>query len=269
MQTAPFTVLMAVYKNDQPKLFDRALDSVYKNTLTPSKVLLVVDGPIPNSIKEIIYHYQLQFNLDVLFLDENVGLANALNQGLNRIDTPWVVRADADDINLEQRFETLAGFMNEKFDLVGSAIQEVDHNGKLLEMRAPPLTQKEIIQFAKRRNPFNHMSVCFRLSMAKACGGYPNIFLKEDYALWALMLGSGAKVLNLATPLVHATAGQAMFKRRGGLKYVFAEIQLQKHLIRTGINNLFFAVLFGISRSIVYLMPSVIRGFIYTCFLRT
>ena len=268
MQFNPFTVLIAVYKNDTPELFEKALSSVYANTLLPSQVLLIVDGPISESIITIINRYCVERGLMARYLDSNVGLAKALNIGLGYVKTEWVIRADSDDINLPNRFETLASYMNENYDLLGSAIQEVDSFGVKLGLRAPPLSQSEIIKFARKRNPFNHMSVAFRVQFAINCGGYPDIFLKEDYGLWASMLNAGARVINLSEPLVLATAGDSMYKRRGGIKYVYAEIKLQKHLIRKGISTPFFALIYGLSRSAVYLIPNQVRGVIYRHLLR-
>ncbi len=268
MQFNPFTVLIAVYKNDIPELFEKALSSIYVNTLSPTKVLLIVDGPIPDSIITAINRYKDEKGLEALYLESNVGLAKALNIGLVYVKTEWVIRADSDDINLSNRFETLAPYMNDSYDLLGSAIQEVDSFGVKLGLRAPPLKQAEIIKFARKRNPFNHMSVAFRVPLAISCGGYPDIFLKEDYGLWASMLSAGARVINLSEPLVLATAGNSMYKRRGGFRYVYAEIKLQKHLIRKGISNIFFALIYGVSRSAVYLVPYQVRGLFYRWLLR-
>ena len=268
MHPIEFTVLIAVYKNDSSELFEKALSSIYLNTQKPSKVLLVVDGPVPQSISNIINRYSVHTNLEVKYLPQNVGLAKALNIGLELVRTEWVIRADSDDLNLENRFEVLCDYMYQGYDLIGSAIQEVDEDGIKLGLRSPPLLQTDIVKFARKRNPFNHMSVAYKTAFAVECGGYPDIFLKEDYGLWASMLCSGAKVINLSAPLVLATAGAAMYKRRGGLRYVWAELKLQKHLIDTGISNVFYACIYGISRSIVYLIPNQIRAIIYSRLLR-
>jgi hypothetical protein len=45
-----FTVLMAVYGKDDPKLFTKALASVFDNDLKPDHMVLVVDGPVHGAI---------------------------------------------------------------------------------------------------------------------------------------------------------------------------------------------------------------------------
>ena len=265
-----FTVLMAVYHGDDADLFERAVRSVFANTLLPNAFLLVVDGPIHQLLAAVINRLEAEFSINVLYLPENQGLARALNAGVNKVKTEWIVRADADDINMPERFECLAYAVasTEMPDLVGSAIVEVDKDGNVLGIRRTALTHHEIVQFAKYRNPFNHMAVAYKSDLARECGGYPQIHLKEDYGLWALMISKGARLANSSEVLVKATAGRDMYKRRGGLRYAKAEIDLQLHLVSCGIKGRFSALSHGIMRSVVFLMPPEIRGFIYEKLLR-
>jgi len=236
-----FTLLMAVYKGDDVDLFERALQSVFDNTLQPDEFILVVDGPIPKALNLIIQLYQEKFNTQVIYLPVNKGLSHALNAGLAKVRTDWVVRADADDINLPDRFMLLANVASgtEAPDLIGGAINEIDRNGNILTTRRTPLSHFEIVQFAKYRNPFNHMSVAYSRKLALQCGGYPHIYLREDYALWANMLSKGAKTLNLPDVLIHATAGHDLNLRRGGWRYAWAELELQRHLVKCKIKSPF------------------------------
>ena len=53
----PFSVAMCVYGGDNPEWFDTALESVILQTIQPTEIVLVVDGPIPQSIQTIIDKY--------------------------------------------------------------------------------------------------------------------------------------------------------------------------------------------------------------------
>jgi hypothetical protein len=75
----------------------------------------------------------------LLFLSKNVGLALALNEGIKKINYPWVVRADADDFNFKNRFSVLAREINhntnmqieeEKFDFRGPRNVKENYNKK-------------------------------------------------------------------------------------------------------------------------------------------
>ncbi|MCR5798005.1 MAG: glycosyltransferase [Eubacterium sp.] len=53
-----FSVATSVYKNDNPEWFDTALESIIvKQTVKPSEVVLVVDGPVPEGIQHVINKY--------------------------------------------------------------------------------------------------------------------------------------------------------------------------------------------------------------------
>lgn len=55
----PFSVAMSVYGKDNAEWFDLALESVtLKQTVKPSEIVLVVDGPVPEEIHRVIEKYQ-------------------------------------------------------------------------------------------------------------------------------------------------------------------------------------------------------------------
>jgi len=266
-----FTVLMALYHGDRPELFDQAIHSVFSNTLLPDDFVVVVDGPIHEQLESAVNKIQSQYPLiQFIFLPKNQGLAYALNIGLELVKTEWVARADADDINLPKRFEIQANIIikNPQIQLLGSSILEVDQNGSPLAIREMPCSESEIRKFARRRNPFNHMSVVYRTNVVRACGGYPHIFLKEDYGLWSLLLARNVRAMNTDHILVHASAGMEMFRRRGGLRYAKSEWAMQKLLIQCGLKGSWSAILDGCIRATFFLIPSRIRGFFYLRFLR-
>lgn len=53
-----FSVSMCVFKNDDPEHFNQAIASIIHQTVQPTEIVLVVDGPIPDSIEMIISKYQ-------------------------------------------------------------------------------------------------------------------------------------------------------------------------------------------------------------------
>lgn len=268
MKDTDFTVLMAVYGRDDPDLFYKSLRSVFANSLTPNAVVLVVDGPVPESIHRIINTYRSNPCMLVIHLPTNGGLAKALNIGLTHIKTEWVVRADADDLNHRHRFEILCKAMSDDVDLIGSSISEVEHDGIIICERRLPLNHDEIIKFMRRRNPFNHMTVAFRVDLARRCGGYPLLHLREDYALWIRMCALGARMRNLPQILVEATTGREMYERRGGWRYAKGEWALQRLLVNEGMKSPALAVIDLILRASIFLAPKSLRRMFYEKLLR-
>lgn len=261
---------MALYYKDDPFLFDKAISSVFDNSVLPELLILVVDGPVGSELRAVIeknlYSYGESFY--VVWLPENKGLANALNIGLEYVKTEFVARADADDFNLRSRFEEQCKFAKNGFDLFGSSIQEVDEFGNKISVRSLPLEHIRIAQFLKTRNPFNHMTVFFRTQLARDCGGYPNLDLREDYGLWVKMIRNGAKCANSDSILVFATTGKSFYKRRGGIRSVKAEIAMQKFLASYQVKGKAWACMETMVKSLIFLMPSSFRVFVYKWFLR-
>lgn len=266
-----FTVLMAVYYKDDSNLFDLALSSVFENTVQPESTILVVDGPVGDLIKNVIKKYQQlhKQKFVVCWLNKNLGLANALNKGLDLVTTEFVARADADDINLVDRFEKQCEYIDKGYDIIGTSIAEIDKSGILLSVRNPPQSHDEIIKFLKHRSPFNHMTVFFRTDLAKSCGGYPELDLREDYGLWIRMIKLGAKCINLSENLVLATTGDDFYKRRGGLRSVVAEYKLQCFFVRIGHKKMINGVFSFIAKAPILIMPFGLRKLIYKFFLRS
>jgi glycosyltransferase involved in cell wall biosynthesis len=264
-----FSVLLPTFnREDLYILFDRAVQSIFLNTVIPKETIVIVDGPVTNEFRDKIINYEKLYDLSVIWLPDNVGLTMALNIGLSHVKTKWVVRADGDDFNLPERFEKQLTVLRKGYHLVGGSIQEVDEGGKFLKIRRVPLEHIEIVKMLKRRNPFNHMSVAFSTEFAKEIGGYPNIYLKEDYGFWCLFIKNGAKTANLPDILVHATTGLKLFSRRSGLKYIKSEIDLQKYLVACGLSTVCESLFFGSLRCIAFAMPASIKKLIYLNLLR-
>lgn len=264
-----FSVLLPTFnREDLYLLFDRSIQSIFLNTVIPKETIVIVDGPVTLDFHDKIIRYKGLYALSVIWLPENVGLTKALNIGLSYVKTKWVVRADGDDFNLPDRFEKQLTVLREGYHLVGGSVQEVDEEGKFLKIRRVPSDHVEICKMIKRRNPFNHMSVAFSTQFAKDIGGYPNIYLKEDYGLWCLFIKNGAKTINLSDILVYATTGSKLFSRRSGINYIKSEIDLQKHLIECGLSTVFEALFFGLLRCFAFAMPAPIKKLLYLNLLR-
>jgi glycosyltransferase involved in cell wall biosynthesis len=268
MNNVDFTVLISTYWNDDEERLKKALSSIYNNTIKPKEIILIIDGDIKGESMKVVNEFKKRKDFISYKLTKNIGLAQALNFGLKKVTTEWVARADADDINLSYRFEKQINFLkeNNKIDLFGSAIKEISDDGYFI--RSTPLTENEIIKYAKKRNPFNHMTVMFRLNKILEVGGYPDLLKMQDYALWAKLISKKIRVKNMSEVLVHVSGGSNLIRRRGGLNYVMSEIKLQYYLYTNNIKKLHNALFDCFQRSIIFLLPFYFRKIIYEKFLR-
>jgi len=264
------TVLIAVYAGDNPRFLYDALTSLKNQTVLPYAVVLVADGPLTQEHDRVITDFVIPLSIHRVDLPVNRGLASALNAGLEYVKTEWVMRFDSDDICLPHRVEFQMRFAAAGgVDVFGAQIMEFGKNpADAIVTRKVPCDSEQIIKFAKKRNPMNHMTVCFKTMLVKKMGGYPSLPLMEDYALWVTLIAAGARFANAPDFLVYARVGNGMLARRGGLNYVKSEVQLQRLLLKSKIKSFPEALIDGFLRSLVFLAPLGIRGWFYRKFLR-
>ena len=267
-----FSVLMAVYKKEQPLFFKEALRSVFEQSLIPNEVVLVKDGPLTEELEQIIVDFSSKNEqLKVITLEKNQGLGEALRIGLNACSFDLVARMDSDDICKPYRFEKQIAFLKEhkEITIVGSWIEEFsDCKEEIEAIRELPQEDKQLKIFMKWRNPFNHMTVMFRKKDILAVGGYQPFYLLEDYYLWNRLSNANYYFANIGESLLWARGGYTMLERRGGWKYVVSESKLLKFMYRSGRINI---VEFGANlmmKSIIRLIGKHLRHTIYTFFLR-
>lgn len=275
----PFSVAMSVYGKDNPGWFDRALKSIaIEQTIIPDEIIIVVDGPVPDSIKKVIDKYisickKESCNLKAIYLDQNRGLGNALQLAVKKCSYEIIARMDSDDITVPERFERQLSYMVSHRDtsIVGGQIVEfVGEESRQVGRRIVPLTDQEIKNYMKRRCPFNHMTVMFRKSDILAAGNYRDWFWNEDYYLWIRLSLKGIKFANLCEVLVHVRVGKDMYKRRGGWKYFKSEAKLQRLMLQKKIINPVRFSLNIFERFILQiLMPNGIRTIIFQRFARS
>lgn len=248
--------------------FDGAISSVLLNSAQPFEILIVCDGPLTPELNAVIEKFEDDEKFRIIRLDVNRGIVHALNAGLHAARCEYVIRCDSDDRNHTNRFSQVVSKLEEGFSVVGSQIQEVDKDNNLLPQKLVPTSHEKIVAYSRYRNPINHMSVGFRRSHVLSVGGYPEIHLKEDYALWVKLLSAGRRFVNIDKALVSASAGAEMHARRGGIRAAWSEIKLQKLLVNSGISSLLHAVIYGALRSSFLLTPLGLRTLAYGLVLR-
>ena len=268
-----YSVLMSVYFKEKPEFLRQSMESIFNQTVKTDDFVLVCDGPLNDELDSIIEEMQCKFGdvLNVVRLKQNGGLGKALNIGISVCKHDIVARMDSDDIAREDRCQKELRVLSEnpEIDVVSGTVEEFHSvTEKIDARRVLPETNKEILDFAKQRNPFNHPCVMYRKSAVEAAGGYQDFYLLEDYFLWIRMLLNGSKGYNLQEPLLWMRAGSDMYNRRAGWKYVKAQIALfsymkDKNFITYGqyIKSIF-------SRSIVSLVPNVIRKALFEIVVR-
>lgn len=267
-----FSVLMSVYKNEKLCNLQKAVESILNQTVLPNEIVIVKDGPLNEDIKIYLEELSVKYNfIKLINFSKNVGLGLALKAGVLACSNELIARMDTDDIAKYDRFEKQIKFLNSNphISLLGGAIEEFKVNEKEIMSRTIlPLEHEEIKNFAKRRNPFRHMTVIFKKTAVIESGNYRDFLWFEDYDLWIRMMHKGYKVANLSDILVSVRADDNMFARRGGLKYLRQDIKFQKQLLNLNIINYKQFLMNFTIRSIIRCCPNIVRIKFYKVFLR-
>lgn len=261
-----FSVLMSLYIKENAQHLDECLASLAAQTLAADEIVIVLDGPITDELEHTLNAWQSKLPIKKHPLPENVGLGRALNHGLQHCTHDWVFRMDTDDICVPTRFEQQVNFIRENPDtvLLGGQIKEFSSSPtETGNTRTVPTEPGQIYCFAKKKNPFNHMTIAFNKDNIIAHGGYQHHLFMEDYNLWLRVIAKDKHVHNLDKVLVLVRAGDAMLARRKGLNYVRSEWQLYKLKNKLGFHNTVFGILLFLARAIPRLLPSKLLSIVY------
>ena len=146
-----FSLLLSVYKHEKVNHLTTCFDSIYKQTVQPTEIILVEDGPLPMELHKAIEKEEHRFNnIHRVVLEKNQGLGNALNIGMQACSYDIVARMDTDDICFPERFQIQTTFLEEhpEVDVLGAWISEFDDTpDNVIAFRDLPEKHKDIYSF--------------------------------------------------------------------------------------------------------------------------
>lgn len=214
-----YSILMTVYKNDSPEYFIQSVSSMLNQTVQTNDFVLVCDGPITNELEKAIETVFANHKdiLNLVRLPQNVGLGQALHDGLILCKNEWVARMDDDDIAHLDRCEIELQFIEEHPDLsiVGSYVNEFEDDSKNpIRVKVVPTDEEDILRFSKRRNPFNHSTVMIKKNDIIAAGNYSTMRTNQDVDTWVRILNKGYKGANISKALVDFRFDRSTYRRR-------------------------------------------------------
>ena len=268
-----YSVLMSVYYKEKPEWLRESIESILNQTIMTNDFVIVKDGKLTKELNDIISEYCKKYPdiLNIIELENNVGLGPALAIGVKACKNELIARMDSDDISIKERCEKQLNKYKEdpELDIVGSSIAEfIDNTNNIQAYRILPETDEEIKKFARRRNPFGHPSVMLRKSKVLEAGNYRSYYLVEDYDMWIRMIEHGAKCYNFQEILVFMRISEDFYKRRGGLKYLKSILKFKREQLHNGFYSKKDFIVSSCAHIIMCLMPNKIRDLLYRKVLR-
>ena len=270
-----FSVCTSIYKNDKPDFVKVAFDSMLVNqSVKPNEIVLVQDGSVPEGLQQVLHEYESKYPdvMNVIRLEKNGGLGNALKLGVENAKYDICARMDSDDICLYDRFEKQLAYLeaHPECDIVGGQMTEfIDSPDNIVGRREVPLSNDEIYEFMKSRCALNHVTVMFRKQAVLKAGNYQDWFWNEDYYLWVRMMMAKCQFANIPDVAVNVRSGADQYARRGGKKYFDSEIGIKRLMLKEGLITRSQFTKNYIERFIIQLvLPNSVRGWVYRTFAR-
>ena len=179
------SVVMSVYNGE--KYLKESIESVLNQSYIDFEFIIINDGSKDNSLN-IINSYNDE-RIKLINNEENKGLIYSLNKGIEKAIGKYILRFDADDICLKDRFKIQVEFMEENEDVYmmsGFAKWFVDGKDIITKTIKTPSSYEEIKAGLIFENHINHSCVIMKRELfSKYNYKYDSRYLHiEDYGLW-------------------------------------------------------------------------------------
>ena len=194
------SVLMPAYNAE--KYIGEAIESVLNQTFVDFELLIINDGSTDKT-EEII----LSFNdkrIRYIKNETNLKLIATLNKGIDLARGKYIVRIDADDMCLPNRFRKQIDFLEKHSDyaLCGSWAYLINSKGKKTG-RMKFIDNHNLMQISLLfSSPLIHPSVMARTEIFKQFKYSHTALHIEDLDLWVRIVNSGLKIANIPDFLI-------------------------------------------------------------------
>lgn len=250
---------MSIYRNDRLEYVMNCINSLLRQTFNDFHVYIQYDGVIEDGIAHFLE--KLDDNrFHIYSRNKNCGLAYSLNELLTIVlckEYDYIIRMDADDICLPDRFEKQMIYMenHKNVDICGGYIEEFNEKEESIGVVKYPLVHDKMKYFFGKRNPLAHMSVIFRKSYFQKAGLYPIDTEKdEDTMFWLNGFLSGCKFANIDQVLVRVRVNNDFYIRRSGLSKSFSDFKNRCVVIKK-LNLSYMNYIFAFVRFIIFIIP--------------
>lgn len=178
------TVLIGAYDNEAT--VPRAVASILGQTESSLELIVIDDGSRDDSAAAAQAAIGSDPRGRVIRLEQNIGIARSLNEGLRAAAASVVAIQDADDHSAPERLERELAALAAEPDVavVGARMREVDTEGRVLRPRTT-FAAGDVGPVLMRFNPIPNGSAAFRRDVALELGGYDSRYrYATEYDLW-------------------------------------------------------------------------------------
>lgn len=229
MNLSLVSVILPVFNGE--KFLRDAIDSILAQTYTNFELIIINDFSTDHT-ESII----LSYNDDrILYIknEQNLGVANTLNKGIDLAKGQFIARMDADDISKPDRIEKQMAYLDShpEVAVIDCIMEYIDENGQLLNRYNNAITTPEDIKARlSSTNCIGHPSILVRRAIFDTYR-YRRIYY-EDYDLWLRVVNDGHIIHKLNEPL--------LLYRLHGSSITGMGLTNKKHFYKLGKSMLFY-----------------------------
>lgn len=257
-----FSVLISIYYKEKPDWFRMALESVFAQTVQPTEIILVKDGPLTDDLEAVIKEFEAIHPIFKIVINEkNLGLGLSLRKGVEVCSNEIIARMDTDDIIPFNRFEKQLKKIEEGYDVVSCWSRLfMDGSNEIIAIKKRPEYHNDIVKLAHRRSPVCHAATFIRKSSVMKAGNYLHRQYYEDYNLWVRMIQSGSIFYNIQEVLYDVRTTEEQLNRRSGFSYLKNELSCLNEFYKMGFYSLKDLLVNSSIRIAARLTPSFFRS---------
>lgn len=206
------------------------LNSIAIQSVSEWRLVAVVDGP-GRDVETLLRKMIPRKRLTVIHNATRMGISAALNAGLPHVNTRWIARIDADDVNRPDRLERqlIAAEKWTESVVIGGSAGLIDDTGRrlgALDVPSGPDIRRKLLL----RNQVVHSATLLKTSAIVAAGGYsPTCHLREDYELW-LRLSAVGQIGNVPDEVIDYRLGAHQTSRGSSTSQAYREVQSARRL---------------------------------------
>ncbi|RLA87462.1 MAG: hypothetical protein DRG40_00235 [Deltaproteobacteria bacterium] len=206
MSKPKVSVLMSVYNGE--RYLREAIESILNQTFTDFEFIIIDDGSTDSTPKILTSYASKDNRIRLIRIEKNLGIAAALNKGLEVASGKYIARMDADDISLPNRLSMQLDYMekNSSCSVVATRIALIDNKGNIIGYWREDIktTQYyEIRNFLPRKNCIAHPTVMIKTAIAKKYTYNENQPYAQDYDLWLRLCSNGERIEKINEVLLY------------------------------------------------------------------
>ena len=164
-----------------------AIESIINQSFEHLELIIIDDGSTDQSKEIILQFCQKDQRIRLIENEINIGLAASLNKGIRSASSSIIARMDADDWAMPTRIEKQYQYMkdHEHIDILGTAMVQMNKQGKEVGIIRLPQKHKDIVQRVFRKPMVYHPTIMIKKEIYERYGFYDETLRwAEDADLW-------------------------------------------------------------------------------------